>query len=248
MKDYNELRDRAVDIGWNYCPMKSSDFQNLPRVDATLVETEAQIGPYMLQDRLGQGEFSVVCSGFKNKESDSSSLPLGAAVAVKSIDKRAIPDIGGIIKVENEVRALKALNGSREKDLDVFGSTHRNHDIDKIGRVNIIRFHEVLHGPRCLHIVTECMPLDLYTFMQQFRIRISEHVTAVIVRDVTAGLFHLQQHGIVHRDLKPENVLVAVGRHDIQVSLLDSSIIHTVQSYNICKELIFPILFHLSLF
>ena len=230
---FDKLCDSAIETGWNYCPEKSSDFMHIPRLDESLVEKDGCVGNYILQKRIGAGQFSVVYSGFKSKDAskdgskdastddvnrddhpllstDADDLPIGAAVAIKSIDKRAVPAIQDIIRLETEIRALIRLRdvGSCEGEIPV-------------GRANVVRFYEVLHGPRCLHLITECMPLDMYSFMQQFRVRINADVVAVLIRDVSAGLFHLQRHGICHRDIKPENLLVGVSRHDISVKICD---------------------------
>jgi serine/threonine protein kinase len=227
---FNKLCDSAVDMGWNYCPEKSSDFSHIPCVNPEMLETDSAVGHYALQRLLGQGQFSMVYSAFKNNESsvantqrfptEAEALPLGAAVAIKSIEKRSVPGIQDIIRLENEVHALMRL---RDINPDL------QSDANPVGRSNVVRFYEVLHGPRYLHIVTECMPLDMYGFMQQFRARINSDVGAVLVRDVSAGLYHLQQHGICHRDIKPENLLVSVSRHDISVKICDMRLCAFVQ-------------------
>ena len=78
-----------------------------------------------------------------------------------------------------------------------------------------------MHGPRFLHVVTECIPLDLFAFMQQFRSQLTSDVVAVLVRDATAGILYLQRHGLCHRDIKPENLLVSMSRHDINLKVCD---------------------------
>ena len=46
-KDYADKCDKAVALGWNYCPEKSSDFEHIPHMDAALEETPSQAGPYV---------------------------------------------------------------------------------------------------------------------------------------------------------------------------------------------------------
>ena len=87
--------------------------------------------------------------------------------------------------------------------------------------------------------------MDLYAFLQQFRPRITNDVAALVVRDVTAGAFHLHQHGIVHRDLKPENVLVSVGQHNVQVRVCACMYVYCVRAPSPPPShlpLLFPIL------
>eukprot|EP00605_Chrysophyceae_sp_TOSAG23-4_P001101 GSChrysophyteH1.ASY1.ANO1.1207.1 assembled CDS len=212
LKEFQELRDITINVGWNYCPDKSTDFENIPTMNANLMESENQIGTYLVKETLGGGDYCTVRAGFKNRESSKNSLATGAAVAVKSVKKNTVSSIDGILQVENEIRALRLLSAS-SASAPVGASQLR----ESRGSANVIRIYEVMHGPTCLHIVMECIPTDLYDFMKRFRTRINAQVAGIIVRDILSGLMHLQLCGIAHRDLKPENILIAVGRDDMQV-------------------------------
>jgi len=262
---FDQLQAVAVEVGWNYCPDKSADFQHIPRMDPLLLESEAFVGAYSVHAQLGKGRYSVVRSAFLTRErereleptalpgaspaasasasaassasasgalvSQCSGLAVGSAVAIKSIDKRCVPCIADIMQVEVEVRALLLLS-KRGKESCSAGAGHAS----QMGRANVVRIYEVLHGPRCLHVVTECVPLDLFAFMQQFRQRISSNVAAVLVKDAAAGLHYLQQHGLCHRDLTPENLLVAVGRHDLSLKICDMRLCAFVEPALLAKK------------
>ena len=42
-REYADMCDKAVALGWNYCPEKSSDFAHIPPMDPALDESSSQV-------------------------------------------------------------------------------------------------------------------------------------------------------------------------------------------------------------
>ena len=67
LKEYEILAEKyaytklcSIDSVWRYAPMASRDFKHLPRLDKELLETDNQIGDYMIAKNLGEGQYSIV--------------------------------------------------------------------------------------------------------------------------------------------------------------------------------------------
>ena len=111
----------SLDSIWRYAPAASKDFQHLPivymhiksfnyllnftlpyvldfiQVDKTLVETDEKVGQYIVEQKLGDGQHSIVrkCS-LKDGNTKQS-------FAIKIIAKDRIRSIDGVLRVEEEL-------------------------------------------------------------------------------------------------------------------------------------------------
>ena len=106
-----------------------------------VVETDSEIGDYIIHSKLGCGHSSAVYCCFRNRgnESDLNSIRNGGSVALKSLEKKKVLSLEDLFKVEREVKALSIL------------SPHKN----------IVRYYNSLHGKNRFYIMMECYPTDL---------------------------------------------------------------------------------------
>lgn len=106
----------------------------LPVVDSTLCETENRVGKYMLGKIIGEGRFSSV-----RKCSD---LRAGVGNLAMKILRKNIDDTDAISHVENEAKVLFILIANKR---------HKN----------IIAYFDLLHGQKCVYILSERLQTDL---------------------------------------------------------------------------------------
>lgn len=188
----------GMDAVWRYAPQASRDIQHIPSADKTIIETDDKIGDYLLGEKLGEGQNSVVKKSILN----------GKPVAVKIIAKDRVRSIEGLLRIEQELAALKSL------------SPHPN----------IIAFQEVKHLQNNLYIVTEYFPMDLFGFMDIYKAEVDDNISSVIVGELMAALQHMAVHRIAHRDLKPENILIALTTRSMRMKLCDFGLSRTYTS------------------
>jgi len=156
-KDFRVLSEKyvitkecAMDAVWKYCPRHSDEFHSMPFCDKYLVESEAQIGDYEVLDVLGEGQFSIVkrCrkaypgighEGTGGVISNLLRTDSAKQYAVKQIAKDKIRNITEVLRVENELHALKLC----------------------CPHPNVTQYYDAMHGLNHIYIVTEMLPLDL---------------------------------------------------------------------------------------
>ena len=71
----------------------------------------------------------------------------GEKYAIKVINKERIRSVDGLLRLEKEINALVCLNP----------------------HPNIVNFKQALHGESCLYLVMEYLPMDMFTFMDNFK-------------------------------------------------------------------------------
>ena len=155
---------------------------------------------YELQEKLGQGTFGTV-NKCKNKSS-------GQIFAVKIINK-------------NELKMIDLQLIQQEKNY-----------LSLIKHPNIISLKDYFEDKTNIYLVTECCNGgDLLTFIENKRknnIRITEKMTAKIIRKIAEGIKYLNFFGIVHRDIKPENILFSEENEIKTIKIIDLGVCQTL--------------------
>jgi eukaryotic-like serine/threonine-protein kinase len=159
------------------------------RVAAVNSEQRRLAGRYVLEAPIGHGGMGQVWRAVDTV--------LGRAVAVKTIDLRAVPDESGAARFEREARVTASLG-------------HPNivtvHDSGVEGDTAFLVM-ELLPGPSMAQRVAEGpLPLD---------------EVVEVARQVASALDAAHSRGLVHRDIKPANVVYA---DDGRVRVLDFGI------------------------
>jgi hypothetical protein len=208
---YDEQKASTVSILWTYCSKYHPDLRQIPNPEnpKTFIETEEQIGDYLVGDLLGEGQFATVknCYLPSNKEKE---------YALKIINKDRITSFTSLMRVSNEIDNLKLLKNEY-----------------------IVSVNHVIHTDTKLYIITEKGGADMFEFFDAHPDGVPEDWARQIICCVLKGVMFCHDQGICHRgkdmliplfcaqfpaiqlhihhylclitrtDLKPENILVS---------------------------------------
>jgi serine/threonine protein kinase len=111
---YQLTKSCLMDSLWRYVPEQCENFQYMPKLDKTLIETTTNIATYTLHNALGSGQFSVV-----RKCTDSN----GKIYAIKMVKKDKYRTVESIRRAETELRSLSVL-GSHPNILSIHECLH----------------------------------------------------------------------------------------------------------------------------
>tara|TARA_X000001036_G_scaffold381646_1_gene373819 strand:+ start:1027 stop:1755 length:729 start_codon:yes stop_codon:yes gene_type:complete len=70
----------------------------------------------------------------------------------------------------------------------------------------IARFHEIIHHPQKIILLTEIGETDLFEFSNKFT-PINPLSIRKIIKELSSTVKHMSNFGIIHRDIKSENIL-----------------------------------------
>jgi len=133
---------------------------------------------YTLKEILGEGSFSKVYLGTRNKDESK--------FAIKSIKKK---------ETFNEATALKCL----VKEIEI---------LRLLDHPNIVKLHEVYETTEYLYLIMEFVEgEDLFTHLEKKKLY-SEKDTSMIIKQVLEALNYCHTLNIAHRDLKSENIII----------------------------------------
>jgi len=147
-------------------------------------------GRYRLEERLGQGGMGAIWR--------AEHLVLQAPVAVKLIDREAVPDEDTLARFLREAKSAAALRSPHVVQIIDYG-------VD--GPIPFMVM-ELLEG--------ETLAQRLKTLR-----RLSRQETARVLTHIGRAVGRAHEAGIVHRDLKPENVFLVKNEDDEIAKVLD---------------------------
>jgi serine/threonine protein kinase len=208
---YDETKSTLQSTLWTHCAAHHPALTFIPtEMDPNkCVETDEQVGPYLLEDKLGEGQFASVfaCSPVREGEgeggeggeegagasSGNSEDPAGRW-AIKIINKDRIGTFNSLKRVSNEVSVLRRMNSKY-----------------------IVKLRDVLQTASRLYIITERGGADLFEFFDEHPSGVPEEWAKEIMARVLYGVAYCHSLGICHRDLKPENILLDFDTRSGQV-------------------------------
>jgi len=147
-------------------------------------------GRYRLEEKLGEGGMGQIWR--------AEHLILKAPVAVKLVDREAIPDDETLGRFIREAQAASAIRSPHVVQILDYGTD------DKVP-----------------FMVMEL--LDGETLAQRLKreVRLNPQETAVIITHIARAVGRAHEEGIVHRDLKPENVFLVKNDDEEVAKVLD---------------------------
>ena len=143
-------------------------------------------GRYRLESRLGQGGMGAIWR--------AEHLALGAPVAVKLIDREAVPDEDTLARFLREAKAAAALRSPHVVQIIDYG----------------------VEGPVPFMVMELLEGETLAQRLKRAR-RLSRQETARVLTHIGRAVARAHEAGIVHRDLKPENVFL-VQNEDAEIA------------------------------
>lgn len=153
-----------------------------------ICQLKDSIDNYNLIEFIGQGKFSMVHKGIKNRSQEE--------VAIKIIRKFKMDKID----LENTRREIAILQICDHNDIIKLKSLYENFEY-------IYIIQELFSNS-----------IDLYEFMKKNKFNIHEDIAKKIVKRILGVIEYLHKNGIIHRDIKPENILIKIdGSLDIKM-------------------------------
>ena len=151
---------------------------------------EVRLGPYVLGQTLGEGEFGKVKLGWKRPSdygntTTTTTADVGGQVAIKLIRRESVDSWSRMNKVDREISVLR----------------HAQHP-------NIVKLLDVIHTERYIGIILEyASGGELFDCILAHRY-LKDPMASRMFAQLTSGVMYLHSKGIVHRDLKLENLLL----------------------------------------
>jgi hypothetical protein len=170
---YDEQKSAIVNILWNQCSLFHPDLRQIPAIENNdnFIESEEQIGSYLVHDMLGEGQFASVKSCTKINTHEE--------FALKIIKKDRITSFTSLTRVANEIDSLRVLKSCS----------------------NIVHIYEVIHSKTMLYIITEKGGFDLFDFFDEYHSGVPEIWAKQILACILKGVLYCHEHGICHRGL-----------------------------------------------
>ena len=143
-------------------------------------KSQKRIGQYVLQEKLGQGQFGSVFLAVSNETQ--------AKYAIKCQDKKFIS--------ENEMYK-KLLN----TEIGI---------MNKIKHPNIVHLYELLESANNYYMVIDyCNNGDFEQYMRSRKLKYLEESEAIFfLKQIMNGFKELRRHKVIHRDFKLSNIMV----------------------------------------
>ncbi|KAG5186869.1 kinase-like domain-containing protein [Tribonema minus] len=187
---YDGVKAHLREVLWDYIPScripavegrGPAWLEAIPEVDRSLAEDKDRVGPYLLGEVLGEGQFAAV-RGVRMRDGAGAARQL----AVKMIDKSGVVNVTTLRRVDNEIASLQRLD-----------------------HPGIMRLYDVVHAPQCIYMITDKAGQDLFEFFDAHLDGVSEAIAAQLLAKIMDPVAYCHAQGICHRDLKPENILFA---------------------------------------
>jgi len=178
---YDETKSTLQSALWTHCAPHHPELGHIPS-ETDIVDNEEQLGPYYLEELLGEGQFATVraCRPISDDDMEGD-----ARWAIKIINKERIGSFNSLKRVSNEVRILKNMRSKY-----------------------IVSIADVFQTKKTLYIVTERGGADLFEFFDEHPRGVPEAWAKEIMARLLQGVAFCHLMGICHRDLKPENILL----------------------------------------
>lgn len=121
-------------------------------------------------------------------------------------------------KSSNDQRAVKKINGIKDKDLKKLKEEYTNLMI--LDHPNIVKIFERYEEGNFQYIVTElCKGGTIYDYLSRFK-STNEYMVCKIFKQVAEAVSYCHSSGVAHRDLKPDNILISSDK-ELIVKVID---------------------------
>lgn len=174
---YDDLKQSTVSILWNQCAKFHPELRQIPPMEepGSFIETEDQVGHYVIGDLLGEGQFATVRSCSLDGATDDGEY------AIKMIKKESISSFTSLTRVSNEIDNLRILKSSF-----------------------VVSVIQVIHTQSMLYLITEKGGSDLFEFFEEHPDGVPESWAREIIGNVLRGVMYCHEQEICHRGtLKP---------------------------------------------
>jgi len=132
----------------------------------------------------------------------------------------------GLVKIgiNLKTKAKVALKILTKSEISTIEGLKTEIDILRVSKhCNVVQFLDYFENSNYIFIVMEYIKggtLDEY--MKRVQWKISENIVKKMVKQITNGLYYLNQFGIIHRDLKLNNIMLnSSDDEEVQIKIMD---------------------------
>lgn len=212
---YDEQKASLLNILWVNCGQYHPELTQIPDIEneESFIETDSQIGKYIVGEMLGEGQFATVKTCWKKEDKEGLH-----EYALKMIKKERISSFASLRRVSNEIDILKKLDSQY-----------------------VVTVSDVMQTKNMLYILTEKGGSDLFEFFDEHPNGVPEKWAKDIIACILKAVTYVHAQGICHRDLKPENILLSFD-NDSELCLdlklcdfgLSTKFTHNVELFDFC--------------
>ena len=169
---YDQQKVALVNVLWTHCCAYHPELRQIPQQIPNIenfIETEDQVGGYVVQETLGEGQFAMVKCCVKEGNDQE--------YALKIIQKERITSFTSLARVSTEIDNLKHLKNSK----------------------HIIKITDIIQTQSKLYIVTEKGGLDLFEFFDAHPDGVPEPWAKQIISCILKATMYCHDQGICHR-------------------------------------------------
>lgn len=169
---YDQQKASLINILWTHSCAYHPDLRQIPHQisdSENFIETDEQVGDYIIKEALGEGQFAMVKSCVKEGNDKE--------YALKIIQKERITSFASLVRVSTEIDNLKLLKQNQY----------------------IIKITDIIQTQTKLYIVTEKGGYDLFEFFDAHPDGVSEHWAKQIIGCIMKATMYCHDQGICHR-------------------------------------------------
>lgn len=114
--------------------------------------------------------------------------------------------------------ALKVLDKSRVKPLDIVSARAEADILMKLSHPNILGCIDFFESPKYIVIVLPLMQATMIDYLDKFEEPLGEDEVKKIFKKIVAGVEYCHERGVMHCDLKLENILINYNEDTMEIT------------------------------
>lgn len=167
---YGEQKTLIVNILWMHCAPHHPELKHIPaQEEERFQESESQVGSYVIEDMLGEGQFASVSSCYRLGEADMK-------YAIKMIKKERVTTYPSLMRISQEIEILSRLKSPY-----------------------IISIEDKIHTSKMLYLILQKGGPDLFEFFDQHPHGVPLPWAKQIMAAIITAVHFCHENSVCHR-------------------------------------------------